>query len=40
MVVMLAKHMKLSTINAIKFIKIRCTETAIVRIMLVICHGI
>ena len=37
---MLAKDMKLPTLNAIKIIKIRYTETAIVRIMLVIYHGI
>ena len=40
MILMLAKHMKLSTINAIKIIKMRCTEAAIVRIMLVIYHWI
>ena len=39
-VLMLARHMKLSTINAIKTIRTRHTETAIARIMLVIYHEI
>ena len=39
-VVVLGIYMKLFTINAIKIIKIRYTETAIPRIMLVLYHGI